>query len=100
MLERMSQGSGRIVMAASRVDEESLESRELQHGYFTYFLLQAMKDGKGAAPLSQVFSAAAAKVSARAEAQGLRQHPVMSRSSEDADFALGMAGAAASASTQ
>jgi hypothetical protein len=94
MLERMTQGTGRIVMAASRVDEESLESGELKHGYFTYFLLQAMRDGKGVAPMSQVFQAAAQQVSARASAQGLRQHPVMSRSAEDADFALGVAGAA------
>jgi uncharacterized caspase-like protein len=90
----MTEGTGRIVMAASRVDEESLESRELQHGYFTYFLLQAFKDGKGTAPLSQVFNAAAQQVAQRASAQGLRQHPVMSRSSEGADFALGGAGAA------
>ncbi len=94
MLDRMTEGTGRIVMAASRVDEESLESGELKHGYFTYFLLQAIKDGKGIAPLSQVFGAAAAQVSQRASAQGLRQHPVMNRSSEDADFALGVPGAA------
>lgn len=100
MLDRMTEGTGRIVMAASRVDEESLESRELQHGYFTYFLLQAIKDGKGIAPLSQVFNAAAQQVAQRASAQGLRQHPVMSRSSEDADFALGVAGAAPVAASQ
>lgn len=95
MLDRMTQGTGRIVMAASRVDEESLESRELQHGYFTYFLLQAIKGAKGNAPMSQIFNAAAQQVSQRASAQGLRQHPVMTRSSEDADFTLGVAGAAA-----
>jgi hypothetical protein len=94
MLGRMTQGTGRIVMAASRVDEESLESGELKHGYFTYFLLQAIKNSRGTAPLSQVFQAAAQQVSAHASAQGLRQHPVMSRSGEDADFALGVAGAA------
>jgi hypothetical protein len=90
MLNRMTQGTGRIVMAASQVDEESLESAELKHGYFTYFLLQAIKDGKGAALLSKVFSTAAQQVSQRAAAQGLVQHPVMSRSSESADFALGV----------
>jgi hypothetical protein len=94
MLDRMAQGSGRMVMAASRVDEESLESRELEHGYFTYFLLQAIKAGKGIAPMSQIFNQAARQVSERASAQGLRQHPVMTRSSEDADFALGVPGAA------
>ena len=87
MLERMSQGTGRIVMAASQVDEESLESDELRHGYFTYFLLQALKDGKGITPLSQVYDSVAQQVTQRVSAQ----HPVMSRSSEDADFALGVA---------
>jgi hypothetical protein len=93
MLARMSQGTGRIVMAASQVNEESLESDELRHGYFTYFLLQALKDGKGIAPLSQVYAAVAQQVAQRVSAAGWHQHPVMSRSSEDADFALGVAGA-------
>jgi uncharacterized caspase-like protein len=100
MLDRITQGTGRIVMAASRVDEESLESRELQHGYFTYFLLQAIKEGKGNAPMSQIFNMAAQQVSQRASAQGLRQHPVMTRSSEDADFALGVPGLAPESSAQ
>jgi uncharacterized caspase-like protein len=88
MLARMSQGTGRIVMAASQVNEESLESDELRHGYFTYYLLQTLKSDKGIAPLSQVYSQVAQAVSQRVSASGLHQHPVMSRSSEDADFAL------------
>jgi uncharacterized caspase-like protein len=93
MLERMSQGTGRVVMSASQVDEESLESPALGHGYFTYYLLQALKDGNGVTPLSQVFSSVAQQVAARVSADGSHQHPVMSRSSADADFALGAAGA-------
>jgi uncharacterized caspase-like protein len=93
MLERMSQGTGRIVMSASRVDEESLESPALRHGYFTYFLLQVLKSGNGVTPLSQVYDAVAQQVSARVSADGSHQHPVMSRSSAEADFALGVAGA-------
>jgi uncharacterized caspase-like protein len=92
MLERMSQGTGRIVMSASQVDEESLESPALKHGYFTYFLLQALKDGKGTTPLSQLYESVAKQVSARVSADGSHQHPVISRSSADADFALGVAG--------
>lgn len=88
MLARMSQGTGRIVMAASQVNEESLESDVLRHGYFTYYLLQALKDDKGAAPLSQVYAQVAQAVSQHVAAAGLHQHPVMSRSSDDADFAL------------
>ncbi len=93
MLERMSEGTGRIVMSASQVDEESLESPALRHGYFTYFLLQALKNGKGVTPLSQVYDSVAQQVSARVTADGSHQHPVMSRSSTSADFALGVAGA-------
>jgi len=93
MLNRMAEGTGRIVMSASQVDEESLESPALQHGYFTYFLLQALKTGKGETPLSQLYSTVAQQVSARVSADGAHQHPVISKSSADADFALGAPGA-------
>jgi uncharacterized caspase-like protein len=93
MLERMSLGTGRVVISASQVDEESLESPALGHGYFTYYLLQALKDGNGVNLLSQVFSSVAQQVAARVSADGSHQHPVMSRSSADADFALGAVGA-------
>jgi uncharacterized caspase-like protein len=93
-LQRMSEGSGRIVLAASRVDQESLESDSLQHGYFTYFLLKTLREGKGLTPLSQVYSSVQQQVSERVasdnRAQGLQQNPVMDRSSDDADFALGL----------
>lgn len=88
MLSHMSEGTGRIVMAASQVNEESLESSQLHHGYFTYYLLQALKNGKGATPLSQVYTAVSKQVAQSVSAQGMHQHPVMNRSSEDADFAL------------
>jgi hypothetical protein len=92
MLDRMSQGTGRIVMTASRADEESLESAQLQHGYFTYYLLEALRRGKGETPLSQVYTSVSQQVAQRVAASGMRQHPVLSRSSEEADFALGVEG--------
>jgi Caspase domain len=88
MLSHMSDGTGRIVMAASEVNEESLESSQLKHGYFTYYLLQALKTGKGQTPLSQVYASVAQQVSTNVSSQGMHQHPVMNRSSVDADFAL------------
>jgi uncharacterized caspase-like protein len=94
MLSHMSDGTGRIVMAASEVNEESLESSQLKHGYFTYFLLQALKNGKGQTPLSQVYDSVAKQVSQSVSSQGMHQHPVMNRSSADADFALRTAPAA------
>jgi len=88
MLLHMTAGTGRIVMAASEVNEESLESSQLHHGYFTYYLLQVLKSGKGKTPLSQVYATVAQDVSQSVSKQGMHQHPVMNRSSEDADFAL------------
>jgi uncharacterized caspase-like protein len=88
MLDHMAEGTGRIVIAASRVDQESLESDTLRHGYFTYYLLQALKNGKGATPLSQVFASVEQQVSQTVAAKGAHQDPVMDRSSADADFAL------------
>jgi uncharacterized caspase-like protein len=88
MLSHMTDGTGRIVMAASQVDQESLESPDLHHGYFTYYLLQALKNGKGQTPLSQVFASVEQQVSKSVAAKGAHQDPVMNRSSSDADFAL------------
>ncbi len=95
-LDRMAEGTGRIVIAAARSDEESLESDQLHHGYFTYFLLQALKSDKGMTPLTDVYSTVAQEVSqrvaadAKADGANLGQHPVMSRSTDHADFALGV----------
>jgi hypothetical protein len=85
-IHRLAEGSGRIVFAASRVDQESLESPTLQHGYFTFYLLQSLKENKAQSPLSQIFSTVEQKVSSQ-----VRQNPVMDRSSNDADFAIGLA---------
>jgi hypothetical protein len=93
-LQRMSEGSGRIVLAASRDDQESLESDSLKHGYFTYFLLKQLRDSKGMTPLSQIYASVQQQVSDRVAIDGrsenLHQNPVMDRSSDDADFALGL----------
>ncbi len=88
MLAHIIQGTGRIVMTASKVDQESLESPDLRHGYFTYYLLQALKSGKGTTPLSQVYANVAQQVSKSVSTKGMHQDPVMDRSSADADFAL------------
>jgi uncharacterized caspase-like protein len=88
MLTHMSLGTGRIVMTASQTDEESLESKQLRHGYFTYYLLQVLKNSKGLTPLSQVYASVAQQVSQTVSAQGAQQHPVLNRSSADADFSL------------
>lgn len=89
MLSHITEGTGRIVLAASSVNEPSLESPELKHGYFTYYLLKALQQGNGRTPLTQIFASVSKQVS-----QAVNQHPVISQSSPDADFAIGADGSA------
>jgi uncharacterized caspase-like protein len=99
-LDHIKQGSGRIVFAAAGTEEESLESDTLKHGFFTYYLVQALHQEGGTAPLSQIFDYTKQHVSERVATEfkqyNLQQNPVMSRSEDGADFPLGpSAGAAA-----
>jgi hypothetical protein len=100
-LERMSEGTGRIVFAAAGVNQESLESPKLRHGYFTYFLMQQLRQSKGLTPLTNVFTAVQKEVPKQVAeddpGDGLHQNPVMARSSNQADFAIGEPGTTSTA---
>jgi uncharacterized caspase-like protein len=89
-LDHIRQGSGRIIFTASGVDEESLESDSIKHGYFTYYLVQALEQQNGSIPLSQAFAYVQQHVRARAQTEAhAEQNPVMSRSEDNTDFVLG-----------
>ena len=91
------QGSGRVVIAAASREQESQESKELQHGYFTYYLVEAMKQINGDAPIDKVFDYVKTHVSQhvaqdnKAFGNRYEQTPVMSRSSADTNFPLSSA---------
>lgn len=99
-LAHITQGAGRMVFAASGTEEESLESDTLKHGLFTYFLVQALRTEGGSVPLSRIFDYTKEHVSERVASEfrqyHLQQNPVMGRSEDNTDFALGP-GAAATA---
>ena len=57
-LEGFAGSDGRVAMSASRADQESWESARLQHGYFTYFLMEALRQNDGKIPLGHAFSQA------------------------------------------
>jgi uncharacterized caspase-like protein len=101
-MDHMKQGSGRIIFAASGTEEESLESDSLKHGFFTYFLVQALHEQSGSAPLSRIFDYTQQHVSERVATEfkqyHLKQTPVMSRSENDTDFALNSGSSNATAS--
>jgi len=98
MLDHIKQGSGRMVFAASGTEQESLESDTLKHGFFTYYLVQALRQEGGSTPLSKIFDYTQQHVSQTVATEfkqfNLQQNPVMSRSEDNTDFAL-----AASAAT-
>jgi hypothetical protein len=98
-LSHISQGTGRIIFAASRTDQESLESDTLHHGYFTYYLVQALHDHPDM-QLSKVFAYVeqhvSDKVSIDFKQYHLQQNPVMSRSADDTDFSLAASGSGVS----
>jgi hypothetical protein len=92
MLDHIKQGSGRMVFAASGTDQESLESDTLRHGFFTYYLVQALQQQGGLTPLSKIFDYTQQHVSQTVATEfkqyNLQQNPVMSRSEDNTDFAL------------
>ncbi|HEV2575684.1 MAG TPA: caspase family protein [Acidobacteriaceae bacterium] len=90
-LDHIKQGSGRMIFTASGVNEESLESDAIKHGYFTYYLVQALEQQNGAIPLSQAFAYVQQHVHMRAQTEAhAEQNPVLSRSEDTTDFSLGI----------
>jgi len=76
--ERISKGKGRVIISSSSANEISKEDDSLQHGIFTYFLLEGLKgkadnDGDGIITVSELFSYLSRKVP---KASDQDQHPV------------------------
>jgi hypothetical protein len=91
MMEKMDRGVGRVVIASSAVAQSSWESDKLGNGYFTYYLLQAMKQTNGQIPISKLFDAVRTSV-AQSVKQDVHadQTPVMETSEQGAgDIVLG-----------
>jgi len=88
-MAHITQGSGRMVFAAAGTDQESLESDTLKHGFFTYYLVQALQQEGGKTPLSKIFDFTQQHVSQTVATQyNTQQTPVMGRSEDTTDFAL------------
>lgn len=91
-LSHITQGEGRMVFAAAGTEQESLESDTLKHGFFTYYLVEALRQQGGSAPLSHIFEYTQQHVTDTVAKEfrqyNLQQNPVMSRSEDSTDFAL------------
>lgn len=69
-------GYGRAVITASRASQESWESAKLKNGYFTHYLLDALRTSHGSEPLDQLFPQVRSLVSTHVKAEvGASQDP-------------------------
>nr|AAU82845.1 polysaccharide deacetylase [uncultured archaeon GZfos1D1] len=79
-LEQLS-GEGRIIITASKPDELSLETDELKHGIFTYYLAEGLKgkadlNGDGVVTVDELYSYVYEQVTKKARQLGGGQHPL------------------------
>ena len=77
-LTRLSHVKGRVVLAASRASEVSAERPDMQHGVFTYYLLEGLRgkadlDGDNMITIDELYNYVSQKVPA---ATAQNQHPV------------------------
>jgi uncharacterized caspase-like protein len=83
-LERIVAGRGKVIITASAANEVSVEKDELQHGVFTYYLLEGLRgaadtDQDGIVTVDEAYSYVSEKVP---RATGQEQHPVKKGSIE------------------
>jgi hypothetical protein len=90
MLDHIREGTGRVILGASQVEESSYESPKYGHGLFTYYLLEGLRAQRDA-PLDKVFDYVKSHVSQDAAANGWKQHPFFDASETATPVILGMA---------
>ena len=81
-LERLTRSRGRVVITASGPNEVALESPELGHGIFTYYLLEGLagkadRNGDGLVTVSELYEYVEDQVDRKAREAGGRQRPLM-----------------------
>lgn len=77
-LDRIAAGRGKVIITASAANEVSVERAELQHGVFTYYLLEGLKgpadtDGDGLVTVDEAYRYVSDRVP---QATRQEQHPV------------------------
>jgi hypothetical protein len=98
-LDSIRQGFGRAVIASSQVGEQSFEDDDAGNGYFTYYLMQALKKSKGQDSIDKVYAYIRDQVSKSVATKfKMQQTPVLSQSEHGTDIILGTTVSDASAS--
>ena len=89
-LDSIRQGFGRAIITSSQAGQQSYESDDIKHGYFTYFLLQALRKSAGKDSIDKMFSYIRDQVSSSVAAKlKAQQTPVLSQSDRGAEIVLG-----------
>jgi hypothetical protein len=96
-LDRIRQGFGRVILTSSKPDEVSSEGAPFQNGYFTHFLLQALRQNNGNATMDDVYAYMSEQLPKAAQAVRRRQTPVLTRSDLGAEIVIGAPVAAGTA---
>ncbi len=78
-------GYGRAVITASRADEQSWESATLHNGYFTHYLLLALKDAQGTRNIHDAFEMVRGEVSESVRRDHHAEQTPTSQFSENAE---------------
>ena len=81
-LERLTRSRGRVVITASGPNEVALESPDLGHGIFTYYLLEGLagkadRNGDGLVTVSELYEYVEDQVDRAARLAGGKQRPLM-----------------------
>jgi Caspase domain len=88
-LDRIRQGLGRAIVTSSAPEEQSYEGKPYDNGYFTHFLLEALKKDKGNVTIEQVYAALKQNVAKAASSIQRKQNPVFSKSEHGEDIIIG-----------
>ena len=90
-MDRIAAGKGKIILTASGANEVSEENAKLQHGVFTYYLLEGLKgnadtDQDGLITVDEVYKYISDRVP---QATNNAQHPIK-KGSVEGQFVLGI----------
>jgi len=90
-VQALSSGTGRVFITSSRASERSWESDQLEHGFFTYYLLKILKQNKGMISVQKAFDYLAEELpQAVMKEKGYPQNPVIGMASVHGDIFLGV----------
>lgn len=86
MMKKMDEGSGRVIITSSQVNQQSYESDKIGNGYFTHFLVEALRQANGQATIGALFEYVKQHVSQAVKSDAAAdQVPVISRSDPGAE---------------